>query len=315
MFVQPLGVEAIQAVLSGLAAGEALGLSSSFIGEPQPAPRPLKLGGNAAHGAVTEQVLLLAAVLADNCGFNPEDFAVKLARGADVENPVRMYSLATAEHIMLMRRGIPWAKARSVIASLEPPLDAVARAAAVPLFYTKERLVAEMAAAQLLVTSLDRRAAAAARGYALLLYYTIHGFSPHEAVEEAAEQTPRHSLRDALYAAADAAAEGAREATRILSRPGDPLARVLAAAAAPLLLAAKHGPEKALATAMQVAPHGAAHVAAAMAGALLAAAGYPPATAGLGAERLIAETARRLASANRGCRGLGAAEPAGRLTA
>ncbi len=305
----------VRAVLAGLAVGEAYGLPSSLAGEALPSLQPLELGGVAAYGAATEQALLLAEVLADNCGFNPEDFARRLAVNADVDNPVRLYSLATAEHVMLVRRGYNWTEARSLVASLEPPLDAVARSTPIPLFYTKERLVAEMAAAQVLATSLDRRASTAARSYALILYYTLRGLPPAEAVEEAATQTPRQGLRDALYAAVDAASQAPERATRILSQPGDPLARLLAASAASLLAAESRNPMDALKVAVAVAPSQAAHLAAAMAGALLAAAGYRLEQPRLEAEPRLAEAASRLAAANARCRGLNATEAHDSITA
>ena len=312
---QPPGRSVVEAVLMGFAAGEALGLPASISGETPPEPRPLPLGGVAAYGAATEQALVLAEVLADNCGFNPSDFASRLAERADVDNPVRLYSLATAEHIMLVRRGYTWAEARDMVASLEPPLDAVARAVVIPLFYTKERLVAEMAAAQLLTTSPDRRASVAARTYALSLYYMLHGLPPVEAVEEAASQTPRQAIRDSLYAAIDAALSEPERLASIVAMPGDPLAQLLASAAvAPLLASRGLDAWRALRASMAAAPPQAAHTAVAMAGALLAAAGGTvPVPVSLEAGPWVDRVSSRLSAANRSCRGVAGAEPAGSI--
>lgn len=302
-----IGYDTIHAVLYGLAVGEAYGLYYSLSGaEPSGELQPLLLGDVAAYGAATQQALLLAESIASSCGFNPSRFARLLAEHADVDNPVRLYSLATAEHVLLLRRGYIWTDARELVASLEPPLDAIARATPIPLFYTKERLVAEMAAAQVLATSTDRRVAVAARTYGLMLYYIIQGMEPSEAVEEAASQTPKQGIRDSLYAALEAATLGQATLQRIISTPGDPVARLLAsAAAAPLLSERGEEAVEALRASIAAAPAGAAHIAAAMAGALLAAAGHkPPAPARLEARDIVEQTARRLSIAFSECRGL-----------
>ena len=302
-----LGYDTIRAVLQGLAVGEAYGLYYSLSGtEPSGELQPLLLGDVAAYGAATQQALLLAESIASSCGFNPSRFARLLAEHADVDNPIRLYSLATAEHVLLLRRGYIWTDARSLVASLEPPLDAIARAAPIPLFYTKERLVAEMAAAQVLTTSLDQRVAVAARTYGLMLYYLLQGMGPGEAVEEAASQTPKQGIRDSLYAALEASTLGQATVRRVVSTPGDPVARLLASAAtAPLLAENGAEPPEALRAAITVAPSGSAHLAAAMAGSLLAATGYRlPAPAVLEAEDSVEEAARRLSTAFAECRGL-----------
>jgi hypothetical protein len=302
--------QAVERVMLGHAVGESLGLPYALSGSgPATRLEPLVLGGAAAYGAATEQAVLLAETMAESCGFNPSALARALAARADVDNPVRLYSLATAEHVLLMRRGYMWTDARSMVASLEPPLDAVARATPLPLFYTKERLVAEMAAAQLMVTSLDRRSADASRAYALTLYYLLHGLTPSEAVEEAAAQTPRQGIRDSLYAALEAASISAGAAERVVSRPGDPLSQLLASAAAALVATQEGGlePLEALRLAIASSPPGASHVAGAMAGALLAAAGWSPRIEpSLEAEEMVRRAAGLLAAASARCHGVGA---------
>ncbi len=297
----------VRDVLTGLAVGEAYGLPYALSGERPRSPaslEPLMLGGVAAYGAATEQAAVLAAVLAESCGFNPDLFARRLSSAADLENPIRLYSLPTVEDLMLIRRGVPWGRARSLVASLEPALDAVARAAPIALFYTKERLVAEMAMAQALATTLDTRTAAAARAYAVLLYHLLHGAPVEEALEHAASQTPKASVREALLQAAELAAEPPETRLRVASRPGDAVSGLLQAAAA-ALASLEQGPREALWLAVTAAPEGSAHLAAAMAGALLAAAGASPQPpAPLEAEAMIAAASERLAAAITGCRGL-----------
>jgi len=298
----------VRDVLLGLAVGEAYGLPYALSGERPPSPaslEPLVLGSVAAYGAATEQAAVLASVLAESCGFNPDLFARRLSAAADLENPVRLYSLPTVEDLMLIRRGVPWGRARSLVASLEPALDAVARAAPVALFYSKERLVAEMAVAQALATTLDMRVAAAARAYAVLLYHLLHGAGVDEALERAARHASKTSIKEALLQAAELAGEPPETRLRVAARPGDAVASLLQAAVA-ALASAEQGSLDALWLAVAAAPEGAAHLAAAMAGALLAAAGAPPQppAAPLEAEAMMSSAAERLAAAITGCRGL-----------
>ncbi len=316
MFSQPPGPALVSRLLRSLAAGEVLGLPYALSGEKPGSPvelRPLLLGGVAAYGAVTEQALALARVLAEECGFNPSRLNEVLASSLGLENPLRLYSLPTAEHLMLVRRGVPWVRARGMIASMESPVDAVARASVIPLFYTKERLVAEMAAAQVYATSMDPRAAEAARLHALTLYYILVGLSPEEALEEAALQTRRTALREALQAAAELASGTLDEAVRVASRPGDMLAGLLSAASlAPALSEQGASTSEALYAAIAAAPRGAEHAAAAMAAVLLAAAGAEiEALWPLEAEPMLSTVAAKLAEANLLCRGLASVREAG----
>ena len=198
-------------VLLGLAAGEALSLPQLLGVEPPEAPSGvygIDVGGGLAYGSVTESAVLLALSLDEGCGFNPSLYASMLAERADLENPLRHYASSTVEALMHVRRGVPWGRARQLVTSTEPPLEAVARAAPLPLFYRSRRLAAEMAAAQALTTSLDLEVARAARLYASALHYTLTGLPPEEALAEAALEEPLGPIRSAVLTALEEAEHG-----------------------------------------------------------------------------------------------------------
>ena len=209
------------------------------------------------------------------CGFNPGAFASRLAGVADLENPLRYYSPATVEVIARVKRGVPWTAAREAVSTPEPPADVVPRAAPIPLFYTKERLAGEMAAAQALTTTLDRDAVETARLHGLMLHYLLQGLPLVEAAEEAAAQTPRRHLADALKASLDLAAAAAPPPTAaaVLEVAAAPPARALAAAVY-AALSGSH-PRDRVWRAVLAAGQEAAAPAAAVLGALEAAAGRP----------------------------------------
>ncbi len=198
-------------VLLGLAVGEALALPVLLSGEAPESPglmAGLDVGVGLAYGSVTESAVLLALSLDVGCGFNPSVYASLLAERADLENPIRSYASGTVEALMHVRRGVEWSQARQMVTSTEQPVEAVARAAPLAVFYSSHRLAAEMAAAQALATSMDIQVARAARLYASALHYLVEGLPPGEALVEAALEEPPGPVRAAVVEALEAAEAG-----------------------------------------------------------------------------------------------------------
>ena len=275
--------ETIWRVLAAAALGESLSLP---LGMGAGGWGSLELGGVLPYGSITESMIILARSLALGCGFNPGLYAEMLAREADLENPLRLYSPATAEALVLVRKGTPWARAREMVTSVEPPVEAAARAAPVALFYRDERLAADMAAAQVFATSPDARVATAARLYAGALHYVLRGLPPSEALAEAAVEQPPGLLRSSVLEALEAPAPPARRS---------PAEAALAAAAwaAAAAEAGRVDAMEAARLAAEAAGSGDPRAAASITASLLAAAEL---LEPLGAERLEAAAALREAS-------------------
>ena len=180
-----MSVELARAVMLAAALGDALGLPLEVQELPPrgewleglESVKPLVIGGVAVYSDDTEMMLILAESIAENCGFNPTDFALRMARKARTWDPVRNYGVGVSEVVEAIRRGVDWRVAARRVWGGQGSYGngAAVRVPPVPLFYELRDSVELMAAAQAMVTHVHPLGVEAARLLAIAIYSLSRG--------------------------------------------------------------------------------------------------------------------------------------------
>ena len=189
-----------RSVMLAVALGDALGLPV----EIQEAPprdewledieglKPLVVSDVAVYSDDTEMMLILAESLVENCGFNPTDFAARMARKARTWDPIRNYGVGVSEVIEAIRRGVDWRVAARRVWGGQGSYGngAAVRVPPIPLFYELRDSIELMAVAQAMVTHTHPLGVEAARLFALALHYLAKGLE--------LSQLPKLLVREAV---------------------------------------------------------------------------------------------------------------------
>ncbi len=197
-----------RAILAALAVADALGLPlelqgvgprGEWLGDPA-ALKPLILGGRAVYSDDTEQTLILAESMVESCGFNPVDFAERLAKKARTWDPVRNYGIGVSEVIEAVRKGVDWRiAARRAWGGRGSFGNAGAvRVPPIVLFYETREAVEAMAVAQAMVTHVHPVGVEGARLQAIALYELMRGLDPSELPRLLARETMLEEYREKL---------------------------------------------------------------------------------------------------------------------
>ena len=177
--------ELARSVMLAVAFGDALGLPIEIQEVP---PRedwlgdidglkPLIIAGTAVYSDDTEMMLILAESLVESCGFNPVDFAARMARKARTWDPIRNYGVGVSEVVEAIRRGVDWRVAARRVWGGQGSYGngAAVRVPPIPLFYELRDSIELMAVAQAMVTHTHPLGVEAARLLALALHHLARG--------------------------------------------------------------------------------------------------------------------------------------------
>ncbi len=203
-----VSVEHARAIMLGVALGDALGLPIEVQEMPPRGDwlddltgvKPLIVGGVAVYSDDTEMMLILAESIVENCGFNPYDFALRMARKARTWDPIRNYGIAVSEVVEAVRKGIDWRVAARRVWGGQGSYGngAAVRVPPVPLFYELRDSVELMASAQAMVTHTHPLGVEAARLLAIAIHLLMRGMDVSQLPSTLARETVLEEYRERL---------------------------------------------------------------------------------------------------------------------